>query len=109
MNEHHAPLAVLDWGFLSTQGDAAFDASITAGIFDMYGPGARAVDDELIDLLVSNNGFSRQRLLLYRAIYGIMTANVYDPTGQDGHYAWCVRMLDREDITEALYASSDKF
>ncbi len=36
------PVAVLDFGFLSTVGDPAFDASIASAIFNMYGPNARA-------------------------------------------------------------------
>jgi Ser/Thr protein kinase RdoA (MazF antagonist) len=32
------PLAVLDFGFLSTAADPAFDAAVTASVYDMYSP-----------------------------------------------------------------------
>ncbi|MEU1250691.1 hypothetical protein ACWD8I_17725 [Micromonospora arida] len=31
------PNAVLDWGFLTTEGDPVFDAAVTAAIFDAQG------------------------------------------------------------------------
>ena len=42
VDEVRRPAAVLDFGFLTTAGDPAFDAAVTASIFDMYGAGARA-------------------------------------------------------------------
>lgn len=96
--------AVLDWGFLSTRGDHAFDASTFAGFFDMYGPAARQHDDELTDLICVHFGYSRELLLLYRACYALIGSNAYDPTGRDGHFAWCVATLNRADISELLLA-----
>ena len=94
--------AVLDWGFLSMFGDPAFDASITAGIFNMYGRSARAMDDCLVDHFRREFGYSKERMLLYRAIYAMITSNSYSPDGADGHYVWCVTALRREDIRAAL-------
>jgi hypothetical protein len=94
--------AVLDWGFLSTKGDPAFDASTFAGFFDMYGPEARRRDDELTHLICVTFGYPRELLLLYRAFYALVGSNAYDPTGQDGHFAWCVATLNRSDISEVL-------
>lgn len=37
---------MLDFGFMTTIGDPAFDAAITASIYDMYGP--RAAENEAI-------------------------------------------------------------
>ncbi|WP_281903969.1 hypothetical protein [Phytohabitans aurantiacus] len=31
---------MLDWRFLTTEGDPAFDAAVAASNFDMYGPEA---------------------------------------------------------------------
>ncbi len=42
-SRNHAT-AVLDFGFLSTAGDPAFDAAIAASCFDMYGPRATEVE-----------------------------------------------------------------
>ncbi len=98
------PTAVLDFGFLSTAGDPAFDAAITAGITDMYGPHARAIEAQLDDALVSELGYDRNRLLLYKAVYAIVTSNIFDPHGADGHTAWCIATLQRDDISALLLA-----
>lgn len=98
------PAAVLDWGFLTTEGDPAFEASVTAAIFDMYGSAHRAIDEDLLYRLQDEAGYSRNRLLLYRAVYAVLTSNAYDPAGKDGHYAWCVAMLQRDDVAEALHS-----
>ncbi|GHJ47421.1 hypothetical protein Cs7R123_47630 [Catellatospora sp. TT07R-123] len=96
--------AVLDWGFLTTEADPAFDASITAAVFDMYGSQHRAYDEDLLHRLHDQAGYPMTRLLLYRAVYAVLTSNAYDPSGRDGHYAWCVAMLQRRDVVEALSA-----
>ena len=31
-----------------------------------------------------------------------MEGSVYDPTGKDGHFAWCAAALNRHDVTHAL-------
>lgn len=96
------PTALLDWGFLSTAGDPAFDASVAAGIFDMYSDSAGAVDADLVDYFGRRLDIATDHLLAYRAAYAIATSNAYDPTGRDGHFAWCVRALHRTDIRRAL-------
>ena len=40
MDENLQPLAVLDFGFLTTAGDPRLDAAIAAAVADMYGPHA---------------------------------------------------------------------
>jgi hypothetical protein len=102
VDEELRPAAVLDWGFLSTAGDPAFDASVAAGVFDMYGPEARKVDDELVDLFEQRLKIPRDELLAYRAAYAVATSNAYDPDGRDGHFDWCVSALNRLDIRDAL-------
>lgn len=96
------PVAVLDFRFRSTVGDPTFDAAITAAITDMYGPHARAIEAHLDDALVADQGHDRARLLLYKAVYAIVTSNVFDPDGADGHTAWCADLLGRADIRAAL-------
>lgn len=96
--------ALLDFGFMSTAGDPAWDASIAAGIVDMYGPHAREVDDRLTHRVADEFGYPVELLLGYRAAYGIATANAYDPQGADGHFAWCAAVLRRDDVREALAA-----
>ena len=95
-------VSVLDWGYLTTAGDPAFDASLAAGFFDMYGPHARTVDDQLSRWIVDELGATAERLHLYRATYAIIGANAYDPAGADGHFAWCVDQLRRSDLRASL-------
>lgn len=92
------PSAVLDFGFLTTVGDPAFDAAVAASIFDMYGPDARATEARLDARLDVDPG----RAAVYRAAYAVLTATCFSPTGEDGHFAWCVAMLRREDVCRAL-------
>lgn len=97
-----APTAVLDFGFLSSAGDPAFDVSVAAAIYNMYGPHARKLDDALTTQLASEFGYPLDILLLYRAVYAIISSNAYDAAGQDGHFAWCAAILNRDDIA-AMY------
>jgi aminoglycoside phosphotransferase (APT) family kinase protein len=94
--------ALLDWGFFTTAGDNAFDAATAAGFYDMYGPGARAADDLLLNRFESELGYSRELMLLYRAAYAVSTATMYSPDGGDGHFAWCAAHLTRADLRSAL-------
>ena len=94
--------AVLDWGFLTTEGDPAFDAAVTAAIFTMYGPDALATELAFRDRVAERLGYDRTALLVYRAAYSMITATAYDPAGADGHFAWCARALDRPDVVAAL-------
>ncbi|HVX45526.1 MAG TPA: aminoglycoside phosphotransferase family protein [Mycobacteriales bacterium] len=94
------PTALLDWGYLTTAGDTAFDASTAAGFFNMYGESARADDDALLAEMAPIYG--RDRLLLYRAAYAVIGSNAYSDDGADGHFQWCVRQLRRDDITALL-------
>jgi hypothetical protein len=96
------PTALLDWGFLSTAGDPAFEASVTAGIFDMYGDNAAALDEQLLDCFEERLKLPHDHLLVYRAAYAVATSNAYDPDGRDGHFAWCTSALRRPDVRDAL-------
>ncbi|MDT0268175.1 aminoglycoside phosphotransferase family protein [Streptomyces sp. DSM 44915] len=95
-------VALLDWGFLTGAGDNAFDAATAAGFFDMYGPAARAHDDALLAAMTDRLGHPRATLLTYRAAYSLSTATIYSPTGDDGHFAWCVGLFDRPEVRELL-------
>ncbi|WP_158849571.1 phosphotransferase family protein [Saccharothrix deserti] len=98
--------ALIDWSFLTTAGDHAFEASVATGVFDMYGPGARASDDALTVVLAGRHGHSPARMLLYRAAYAIATANAFGADGADGHFAWCAATLEREDVVETLFTAN---
>ncbi len=47
LDDRGRPSAVIDFGFLTTVGDPAFDAAVTASIFDMYGDAARSTEARL--------------------------------------------------------------
>ena len=96
------PTGVLDFGFLTTAGDPAFDASIAAAIFDMYGPHARETAELLTRRLSLELGDPIELLLLYRAAYAVITSNAYDPLGRDGHFAWCVAVLKTPEVRAAV-------
>ncbi|MEJ7690534.1 MAG: phosphotransferase [Nocardioidaceae bacterium] len=96
------PTAVLDFGFLSTIGDPAFDAAITASISDMYGPAAARSEALLDEAVIDRFGYDPARLAIYRAAYALITANCFSASGNDGHFEWCVRVLERPSVRAAL-------
>jgi len=98
--------ALLDWGFYSMAGDNTFDAATAAGFFNMYGQQARVIDDSLLYRLEREFGYSRERMLLYRAVYALTTATAYSADGSDGHFTWCAANLERDDITAVLLGSA---
>ena len=82
VDEAGRPSAVIDFGFLTTAGDPAFDAAVTASIFDMYGPAARATEARLDARL----DVDPERAGVHRAAYAVVTATCFSPTGEDGHF-----------------------
>jgi aminoglycoside phosphotransferase (APT) family kinase protein len=102
VDEHVRPVAVLDFGFLTTAGDPRFDAAITAGIMNMYGLHALSITQFLTARLARDLGYPSEVLLTYQAAYAAATSNAFTPDGSDGHFAWCVAQLRRADISQAL-------
>ncbi|MES0833716.1 MULTISPECIES: phosphotransferase family protein [Nocardiopsidaceae] len=102
VNDECQVVGTLDFGFLSTVGDPVFDAALTASIFDMYGPQAHETEAYLDAAVVERFGCPPERMALYRAVYGIIASNAYDPQGQDGHFKFCADLLLREDVSELL-------
>ena len=102
LDEHNNVSAVLDWGFLSLLGDSALDASIACGVYNMYGPYHRQLDDIFLSACKETLDYSRERLLVYRALYAILTSSTYSEDVDDGHYIWCTENLLRDDIRNAL-------
>jgi aminoglycoside phosphotransferase (APT) family kinase protein len=94
--------AVLDFGFLTTLGDPAFDAAVTASVFDMYGEHARTSELRLDAAFADRFDHPPQVLGLYRAAYALTTSNLFSTSGSDWHFAWCIRLLQRADVREAL-------
>lgn len=96
------PLAVLDFGFLTTAGDPRLDAAITANVMNMYGPHAPAITQDLTARIARELGYPTDVLLAYQAAYATATSNAFTPDGSDGHFAWCIAQLHRSDISEAI-------
>lgn len=102
LDEEGKVAAVLDWGFLSLFGDSALDASVACGVYNMYGPHHRQLDDTFLSACQARLGYSWERLLLYRALYAIVSSNAYAEDERDGHYTWCVENLLRDDLRNVL-------
>ena len=96
------PTAVLDCGFLTTAGDARFDAGITASIMNMYGPHALSITRDLTGRIAQELGYSPDVLLTYQAAYAMATSNAFTSDGSDGHFAWCMAQLRRAEVSEAI-------
>ena len=94
--------AILDFGFLTTAGDPAFDAAVAASCFDMYGPRSRETERDLDAAFAPVFGYDRRRLAIYRAAYALATACCFGDTLDEGHFAWCIAMVSRPAVAEAL-------
>ncbi len=102
VDEWARPVAVLDFGFLTTAGDPRLDAAIAASVMNMYGPHAPAITDALTAQLARDLGYPVDVLLTYQAAYAVATSNAFTSDGSDGHFAWCVNQLRRPEVTDAL-------
>jgi aminoglycoside phosphotransferase (APT) family kinase protein len=102
VNADGHPLAVLDFGFLTTAGDPRFDAAIAANIMNMYAPQAPAITRELTASVAAELGYPLDILLVYQAAYAVATSNAFTDDGSDGHFAWCIAQLNRQDVASAL-------
>jgi Phosphotransferase enzyme family len=103
-DESGRPLAVLDFGFLTTAGDPRFDAAIATSILNMYAPAALGITRALTAQAASELGYPVEVLLVYQAAYALATANAFTADGSDGHFAWCAAQLARPEIAAALGA-----
>jgi aminoglycoside phosphotransferase (APT) family kinase protein len=93
--------AVLDFGFLTTVGPPAFDAILAANIFDMYGDERDATVAAMERLVADAFGYPPDETAVYLAAYALTTMNMYG-SEEDGHYRWCVDVLNRPHILGAL-------
>ncbi|MEV0623094.1 aminoglycoside phosphotransferase family protein [Nonomuraea sp. NPDC050404] len=89
------PVAVLDFGFFTTAGDPAFEAAITAAIYDMYGPHAAEHVETLTHLFATELGHARETMRLYQTAYALTTYDLFSSDGGDGHFRWCAALLVR--------------
>ncbi|SEN19881.1 Phosphotransferase enzyme family protein [Actinacidiphila rubida] len=92
------PVAVLDFGFYTTAGDPAFEAAVTAAIWDMYGPHAEEHAAELTGLFADELGYAPLTLTTYQAAYALTTYDLFGTDDHDGHFRWCARLLRRNPV-----------
>ena len=89
------PTALIDFGFLTTAADPLFDAVISALIFDMYSPTAHVTRRALYETYAQKWGEQFVNLYpLYKTSYALITSNAYSEKGEDGHFKWCVDILN---------------
>ena len=96
------PVAVLDFGFLTTAGDPRLDAAIAAATVNMYGPHAPANIPAITGQIAGELGYPPEVLLIYQAAFAVATSNAFSADGSDGHFAWCLAQLTRPDVCAAL-------
>ncbi len=97
------PIGLLDFGFLTTSADPLFDAVISTLIFDMYSPYKQQVRENLRAMYSEKLGKSFEEIYpLYRAAYALVTSNAYSENGEDGHFQWCVDILNDEETYKLL-------
>lgn len=102
VDDYHNVAAVLDFGFLSTVGAPAFDASVAANIFDMYGPGKDASCAAMETLMRDTFGYPQEVLAIYLAAYAMATMTMFGSSEEEGHFHWCAEVLRRPDVLSAL-------
>ncbi len=92
------PVAVLDFGFYTTAGDPAFEAAVTAAVWDMYGPYAEEHTTELTRLFAHELGYPHATLTAYQAAYALTTYDLFGLDDGDGHFRWCAGQLRRNAV-----------
>lgn len=105
VDEHQQVTGVLDFGFMTCAGDPDFDAAVVALIASQYGPRALETEAKMDLLLTKCLGTDRAKVLTYKAVYALVTSGLFSEDGSDGHYPWCVDILNRSDVREAVRAS----
>lgn len=96
------PLAVLDFGFLTTAGDPRFDAAVVANIMNMYAPHSLTIARELTAKVAADLSYEPEALLTYQAAFAVATSNAFTAEGTDGHFDWCIAQLRRDEVLTAL-------
>jgi hypothetical protein len=102
VDEDARPVAVIDFGFMSTAGDPRFDAAVSGAIYNMYGDHARDLRWAMTTMLAAELGYDVHALVLFQAAYAFATSNAFTADGSDGHFAWCVDLLNDPSTREVL-------
>lgn len=59
----------------------------------MYGVNATVAEAAIDEATTARFGYEPQHLMVYRAAYALITSNCFSPSGSDGHFEWCIRVL----------------
>lgn len=96
------PASLLDFGYLSTVGDPAFDAAVAATLFDMFGAHAAEAEAWLDRLFADRFGYPRERIVVHRAAYALVTATCLAAASDGRHFRWCSDILRRPETSSVL-------
>lgn len=92
--EDGRPTGLLDFGYVSTVGDPAFDAAVAACLQDMFGPRAASATAAFDAVTTARFGHDPRALDLHRAAYGLVTASCL--AGHPGrHLDWCLALVEQ--------------
>ncbi len=104
INDEQEITGLIDFGMLTMYGDYLFDVAIGWVCLDMYNQLNANLAERYLEMIVSTLGEGvRKDLYFYVLIYSLMTANLYSPTCEDGHYQWCVEKLNREEYWKVVF------
>lgn len=104
IDEKHDITGLIDFGMLTMYGDYLFDVAIGWVCLDMYNQLNANLAERYLEIIVSTLGEEvRNDLYFYVLTYSFMTANLYSPTCEDGHYRWCVEKLNREEYWKGVF------
>lgn len=103
INESGKVTGLIDFGLMTMYGDNLFDIAIGWVCFDMYNELNANIYERYLNIIISTLGEDvRKRLYFYVLIYSYISANLYSPNCEDGHYQWCVKNLNNKNYWEAL-------
>lgn len=101
------PLAVLDFGLLTTAGPPVLDAAVAAATCDMYGPQAEEAQRRLTTAVRTRFGYAEEELDVFLAAYALLTGTAFSTSADDGHLQWCAAVLRRPRVRESLRAPGE--
>ena len=103
------PPALLDFGYVSTVGDPAFDAAVAAAAApDARTRRRRRRRPRSTRLTTERFGYDAHRLATYRAAYGLVTASCLVGHPQGAHFRWCLDLVSPADPAQAARRRSQR-
>jgi len=96
------PAAVLDFGFCTTAGDPAFEAAVTAALWDMHGPHAEELAPRNSrDSSPTSSGTRQRPSPPVRPPCALTTYDLFGLDDRDGHFRECAEQLRRNAVFSA--------